>query len=65
MTEPDLAFIARQIERVLSEQREIRQDLSLLREELRVLSSRVGRMADTVHHDMLDRIRRLEDARGH
>jgi predicted nuclease with TOPRIM domain len=79
MTEPDLAFIARLVERVLSDGREIReelrqireelrglrQDFGLLREELRLLSDRVGRLEDTVRHDVLERIRRLLEARGH
>jgi hypothetical protein len=82
MTEVSLEFIAQQIERVLAEQRHmrnqiagihdqltmlpgIRDELTLQREQLRIHSSAIARLNDTITMDILDRLRTLEtrDAR--
>ena len=80
MPEVSLEFIAHQIDRVLAEQRimrnqlagvhdqlttlpSIRDELTLQREQLRMHGSTIARLNDTVTMDILDRLRRLEDAR--
>jgi uncharacterized membrane-anchored protein YhcB (DUF1043 family) len=71
-TEVSLEFIAQQLERVLAEQRLMRNqlaglhdELSLQREQLRMHGSAIARLNDTVTMDILDRLRTLEtrDAR--
>jgi len=64
MTEVSLEFIAQQLERVLAEQRIIRnqlaRELTLQREQLRNQGSTIARLNDTVTMDILDRLRTLE-----
>jgi uncharacterized membrane-anchored protein YhcB (DUF1043 family) len=67
MTEVSLEFIAQQLERVLAEQRLMRNqlagvhdELTLQREQLRMHGSAIARLNDTVTMDILDRLRTLE-----
>jgi len=67
MTEVSLEFIAQQIERVLTEQRLMRNqlanvhdELALQREQLRMHGSAIARLNDTITMDILDRLRTLE-----
>jgi len=84
MTEVNLEFIAHQLERVLGEQRimrnqiagihdqlttlpsirdelsGIRNELTLQREQIRILGTAIARLNDTVTMDILDRLRALE-----
>ena len=55
-----LAFIARQLERVLAEQRDARTEQRFIREELRAMASTLARLEDTISMDVLERIRKLE-----
>jgi hypothetical protein len=55
-----LAFIARQLERVLAEQRDMRAEQRFIREELRVLGTTLARLEDSIMMDLLERIRHLE-----
>lgn len=60
MTDIDLNFISRQLERVLAGQRDLRSDMQLLREEVRLIRNQLARIEDTVFMDVLDRLRMLE-----
>lgn len=61
MAEITNEFIARQIERVLTEQRDARTEQRFIREELRSLAASLARLEDTISMDLLDRIRKLEE----
>jgi hypothetical protein len=70
-----LEFIARQLDRVLSEQRGLRLDLrllrddlhslrdefGLLREQVRIQGTRIARLDETLTMNVLDRLQALED----
>jgi hypothetical protein len=63
-----LVFIARQLERVLAEQRGMRLDLrslrdefGLLREQVRIQGTTIARLDDTLTMNVLDRLQALED----
>jgi hypothetical protein len=58
-----LAFIGRQLERVLAEQRDARLEQRFIREELRSMVLSLARLEDTIALDVLDRIRKLESAK--
>jgi hypothetical protein len=58
-----LAFIGRQLERVLAEQRDARLEQRFVREELRSIGLSLSRLEDSVALDVLDRIRKLESAK--
>lgn len=74
MPDPDLNFIARQLERVLVELRtlssdvrslqSVRDEVRLLREEVRIARSSLARIEDTIAMDVLDRLRVLETTKG-
>lgn len=55
-----LAFISRQLERLLSEQRDTRTEQRFIREELRSMAVTLARLEDTIAMDILDRVRKLE-----
>jgi uncharacterized membrane protein len=68
MTEPDLNFIARQLDRVLSDLQGMRDDNARLRDDMAVLTAMVvrlehsqGRMFDQFDR-LHPRVRKLEDA---
>lgn len=68
MADPDLNFIARQIERVLAEMQGLRDDNARFRDDMAVLTAMVLRL-EHAHGRMFDqfdrinqRVRRLEDA---
>jgi hypothetical protein len=48
MAEIDLAFLGRQLDRVLDEQRLTRGELQLMREQLRIQSTTLARLEDTM-----------------
>jgi hypothetical protein len=58
-----LAFIGRQLERVLAEQRDARLEQRFIREELRNIAASLARLEDTIAMDVLERIRKLESAK--
>jgi hypothetical protein len=58
-----LAFIGRQLERVLAEQRDARLEQRFVREELRSIGLSLSRLEDSVALDVLERIRKLESAK--
>jgi polyhydroxyalkanoate synthesis regulator phasin len=60
MTEPSLTFISKQMEQMLSEQRQQRKDLYLLREEVRMMRGQIARLEDAITMDIMDRLRALE-----
>jgi hypothetical protein len=62
MTEADLGFIARQLERLLTQGREARTEMRLLRGEMQIVRSSLSRLEDTIAMDVLDRLRALEAA---
>jgi hypothetical protein len=57
---PELDFIARQLERVLTEQREMRTEMRLMRGEMQIVRSTLNRLEDIITMDVLDRLRALE-----
>lgn len=59
-TEITLEFIARQLERVLAEQRDGGTEQRFIREELRSMATTLARLEDTITMDVLERIRKLE-----
>jgi hypothetical protein len=64
MVEPSLSFISRQLERVIAEQASARDEMRLLREEVRITRAALGRLEDTIVNDVLDRLRALEASRS-
>jgi hypothetical protein len=48
MAEIELAFLARQLDRVLDEQRLTRGELQLMREQLRIQATTLARLEDTL-----------------
>jgi hypothetical protein len=63
-----LAFIARQLERMLTEQRgmrldlrSLRDELGLLREQVRIQATTLARLDDTITMNVLDRLQVLEE----
>jgi hypothetical protein len=58
-----LAFIGRQLERVLAEQRDARLEQRFIREELRNIGLSLARLEDSIALDVLERIRKLESAK--
>ena len=63
MPEVTNEFLARQLERVLSEQRDQRTEQRFIREELRMIQVTLARLEDTISMDLLERIRKLEEQR--
>jgi hypothetical protein len=61
MTEPDLAFISRQLERVLLELRHMRNEMRLLRDQVQIQGGAIERLDDTIRMDVLERLRQLEN----
>jgi hypothetical protein len=61
MTEPDLAFISRQLERVLLELRHVRNEMRLLRDQVQIQGGAIERLDDTIRMDVLERLRQLEN----
>jgi hypothetical protein len=70
MPDVTLEFIARQLERVLAEQRDmrtqlavlpnLRDEIGLLREQVRIQGNAINRLTDTLSFNVLDRLRKLE-----
>jgi prefoldin subunit 5 len=65
MTEVDLNFLARQLERLQTDMQHLRRDMHFLREEVRLSRGQIARIEDAITMDILDRLRALEtrDAR--
>jgi hypothetical protein len=67
MAEPDLNFIARQLANLIGDVRSLREELSadrlllgLLREEVRIATSMIRRLDDTIRMNVMDRLQALE-----
>jgi hypothetical protein len=60
VTEPSLTFISKQLEQVLSEQRQQRKDMYLMRDEMRLMRGQIARIEDAITMDIMDRLRALE-----
>lgn len=63
MSEPDLTFISQQIERVLVGQRDIRNEMQIIRGEIQNMRSALYRIDDAISNDILTRLRALEQAK--
>jgi hypothetical protein len=67
MAEPDLNFIARQLANLIGDVRSLREELStdrlllgLMREEVRIATSMIRRLDDTIRMNVMDRLQALE-----
>jgi hypothetical protein len=60
MSESELKFIGRQLDRIVIEARSIRDEIRLLREEVRSIRTTMARLEDIITMDVLDRLRALE-----
>jgi hypothetical protein len=68
MADISLEFIAQKLDQVLIEQRRTRDDLrflrqefSLMREQVRIQGGELARLSDTIAMDVLERLRKLEE----
>jgi hypothetical protein len=68
MADISLEFIAQKLDQVLIEQRRTRDDLrylrqefSLMREQVRIQGGELVRLSDTIAMDVLERLRKLEE----
>ena len=60
---PDFTLWGHNIDRLLAEMRMLRNDFSLLREQVHLQGGEIARLADTVRMDVLDRLQKLEATR--
>lgn len=60
MVEPTLEFIAKQLERVLAEQRDMHGEILIIRGEIQTIKSTLYRLDYSIT-DILDRLRKLEE----